>query len=243
MVVKDIPKQDNAHAWATQSDPARRSARARRIYSIAGPLHMATTVRMSLTPLGVSLALVVATACQNSPSGPGAVSDSTFVAAVSDLRLAVTPRATPGIAPAPPDTAALSHARDSILKKYGVTAAALESAAGRLARRPDHAADIFGAIDHRVQTASAQVVPQPGPGNPRPTPAGAAAPPVNSLHPSLPGQAPATNAPGRGPITRPPAAAGQPGLLTRPTQPAGTSVPRTKTPIVPPKARKPSDSL
>lgn len=73
--------------------------------------------------------------------------DSTFVAALADLRRAVLP----GGVETTRDSAGRTAARDSILRKYHVTPAALEDIAQGLSRNPSHAAEILRAVDRRVQ--------------------------------------------------------------------------------------------
>jgi hypothetical protein len=240
MVAREIPTQNSDPRGPNVSALTRRRVLLIPAASRAQANAPQRLTRRGATPVARAIALILvaaSAACQRSPSGPGAgISDSTFVAVLADLRLAVTPRN--GVAiPPPPDTAALSHTRDSILRKYGVTAVGLESAASRLANHPDHAADIFGAIDHRVQLALAKVPVMPPAGS---TPAGATAAPPSSLHPALSSPSTAGQAvpPGTASPTRAPAAVGPPGLLTRPNRPPVAGSKPTKPP-----ARKPADSL
>jgi hypothetical protein len=52
------------------------------------------------------------------------------------------------------DSAGRSRKRDSVLRAYRLTPTVLESAASRLAGRPEHAAELLHAIDSRVAAAA-----------------------------------------------------------------------------------------
>ncbi len=82
-------------------------------------------------------------ACRHPPAD--GVSDSTFVQMMTSLRLVASDT---GL-----DSAKRVLARDSVLRRYRVTAVQLESAASRLAERPDHAAQLLHAIDNKVAVA------------------------------------------------------------------------------------------
>ena len=66
------------------------------------------------------------------------------------------------------DSAGRARKRDSVLRVYKLTPIALESAASRLASRPEHAVDLLRAIDQRVARAA----------NKAPTPAATAKKPA-----------------------------------------------------------------
>ena len=83
------------------------------------------------------LALLLATACRRDPVF-SEMSDSTFVQTMVALRT---------LPVAPPDPAARARQRDSVLTKFGVTAAQVESTAVRLAGDPARAADVWRAIE------------------------------------------------------------------------------------------------
>lgn len=87
----------------------------------------------------------------------GGISDSTFVAAMAGLRRLP--------AHAMVDSASRMHARDSILKHYGLTVAQLEAAAASLSANPDRAAEVWDAVS-RKENAPRDVdrtVPKPAP--------------------------------------------------------------------------------
>jgi hypothetical protein len=52
------------------------------------------------------------------------------------------------------DSAGRARKRDSVLRVYRLTPTVLESAASRLADRPDHAVELLHAIDARVAAAT-----------------------------------------------------------------------------------------
>ncbi|MEP7346912.1 MAG: hypothetical protein ABI877_16705 [Gemmatimonadaceae bacterium] len=83
------------------------------------------------------LAIVAATGCRRHVLAQG-VSDSTFVAAMAELRRMP--------ARVMVDSASRMRARDSILKHYGLTVAQLEGAAAALATTPDRAAAIWAEV-------------------------------------------------------------------------------------------------
>jgi hypothetical protein len=122
--------------------------------------------------------------------------DSTFVAALADLRRAVQP----GGAETGRDSAGRAAVRDSILRKYDVTVAELEQTARQLAQDPDHAADVMRAVDRKVQSL---------------TPAATAAAPAPPVAPQLP--IPPGTTPGSAAVLRAPA------TLRPPTPPAGAA--------------------
>ena len=57
------------------------------------------------------------------------------------------------------DSAARARKRDSILQAYRLTPTVLESAASRLASRPEHAEELLRAIDAHVARANTKPVP------------------------------------------------------------------------------------
>jgi len=108
-----------------------------------------------------------AVACQGHRTRPGDLSDSTFVAVMADLRRAVQP----GGPETTRDSAGRQAIRDSIMRKYHATPAAIESTASHLADPPGRAADILRAIDRKVASLSPVVPPRPAqPPPPAPVP-------------------------------------------------------------------------
>ena len=75
-----------------------------------------------------------------------AAEDSTFVHVMGDLR-AVAASTTL-------DSVARAQARDSVLRHYQITPAALESLASRLASNPDAAVQLLRQVDTRARIAS-----------------------------------------------------------------------------------------
>jgi hypothetical protein len=75
------------------------------------------------------------------------VTDSTFVAAMADLRRV---QLAPGL-----DSARRSAMRDSVMRLRRVSSQQLEAAARRLAGQPDRAHDIWEAIDKRASPDTA----------------------------------------------------------------------------------------
>ncbi|HXB25333.1 MAG TPA: hypothetical protein VNV25_11445 [Gemmatimonadaceae bacterium] len=57
------------------------------------------------------------------------------------------------------DSAGRVRKRDSVLRVYRLTPTVLESAASRLAERPDHAVELLHAIDARVAAAANKAAP------------------------------------------------------------------------------------
>jgi hypothetical protein len=162
--------------------------------------------------------------CQRTKATGEGINDSTFVAVVADLRLAVMPGGVAGSR----DSAGQAAARDSILRKYRVTPAALESVASRLANRPKHAADIFGAIDRKVLST-------PVPGVPRTV--------VPGAQPAVVGRAavaPGSTRPGQ-PLLIPPSPASANPTPTRVSRPPTST--QALTPAQKAQPRKPKDSL
>jgi len=136
----------------------------------------------------VALAVALAcAACAGDRTLPGDVSDSTFVAAMADLRRAVQP----GAAETMRDSAGRQAIRDSILRHYHVTAAALESTASHLADHQGHADEIMRAIDRKAQA------PLPRPIQPPAAPAPAAPPAQAISPPAAPGRPATGSAPPR----------------------------------------------
>jgi hypothetical protein len=112
---------------------------------------------------GFWLALVTASlACQQA-TATSDVSDSTFVASMTELRLVAMDTSL--------DSARRERKRDSVLRAYRLTPAKLESAASRLGERPEHAVELLHAIDTRVATGN----------RPRPVP-----PPPKAVAPAAP---------------------------------------------------------
>ncbi len=80
--------------------------------------------------------------CRRGDAG-GVVSDSTFVTVMSQLRYVESANL--------PDSAARAQARERVLQSHGVTAEELENTARELTRLPGHAANVWRAIDQRLQ--------------------------------------------------------------------------------------------
>jgi hypothetical protein len=129
----------------------------------------------------VLFCLTATAACRPTPPGPDSAADSSFVLALADLRRAVLP----GGAETTRDGTGRAMVRDSILRKYHVTASILEDIARRLAQHPEQASQILHAVDRHVQLAMGSaparppgVVPpgmlRPGPHPPGPQVPGAA---------------------------------------------------------------------
>jgi hypothetical protein len=117
----------------------------------------------TLSVLTIVIGLVAtATSCRK-PS-ESASADSTFVHAMIDLRL-VTVNTTL-------DSAAKARARDSILRHYNTSPAALESTARLLGNNPDRAVELLRMIDLGVRTGS------------RPAPVAPASPPPPAAPPA-----------------------------------------------------------
>src|SRR4051812_40005830 len=92
------------------------------------------------------LACAMVGGCARGDIVPG-VSDSTFVATMAELRRAEGSTT---------DTAALGAARRRILQQRGLTVEVMDRAARALANDPDHAADLFDAIEKRAVNAPEQ---------------------------------------------------------------------------------------
>jgi hypothetical protein len=105
----------------------------------------------------VLLGLTATAACRRTQPGPDSAADSTFVLALADLRRAVLP----GGAETTRDSTGRAMVRDSILRKYHVTASILEDIARRLAQHPEQASQILHAVDRHVQLAMGSAPPRP----------------------------------------------------------------------------------
>jgi hypothetical protein len=123
----------------------------------------------------VLLCITAAAGCRQPQSGPDSAADSAFVLALADLRRAVLP----GGAETTRDSTGRAMVRDSILRKYHVTAANLEDIARRLAQNPEQASLILHAVDRHVQLAM---------GSAPPRPPGVVPPGMLRPGPNLPGQ-------------------------------------------------------
>jgi hypothetical protein len=111
----------------------------------------------------VALAIgIVATATSCRKQGESATADSTFVRAMVDLRVVTANTAL--------DSAAKARARDSILRHYSTSAAALDSTARLLGANPDHAVELLRKIDNGVRVRG-QPLPPPAPTPAPPSPA------------------------------------------------------------------------
>jgi hypothetical protein len=116
----------------------------------------------------VALAIgIVATATSCRKQGESANADSTFVRAMVDLRVVTANTAL--------DSAAKARARDSILRHYSTSAAALDSTARLLGANPDHAVELLRKIDNGVRV---RALPPPA----VPPPAVAPVPPAATTH-------------------------------------------------------------
>jgi hypothetical protein len=125
---------------------------------------------------GLGLAALVASggavACRGHRTRPGDLSDSAFVAVMAELRRAIQP----GGPETTRDSAGRQAVRDSIMRKYHTSAAAIESTASHLSDPPSRATDILRAIDRKVVSL--------GPATPPPRPV---QPPPPTAAPGLPG--------------------------------------------------------
>jgi hypothetical protein len=108
-----------------------------------------------LSHLTIVLACAVV-GCAQRDIVPG-VSDSTFVAAMADLRR---------LEDTPPDTAARAAARRRILQQRGLTVEQMDRVGSKLAKDPKRAAAIFDAIQKRAVNAVQTTPAQPQPANP-----------------------------------------------------------------------------
>jgi len=90
------------------------------------------------------------------------------------------------------DSAGRVRKRDSVLRVYRLTPTVLESAASRLAERPDHAVELLHAIDARVAAAANKAAPKVT------TPSAPAAPSV-ARPPGAPGVRPPVVPPAKKP--------------------------------------------
>lgn len=70
------------------------------------------------------------------------------------------------------DSVAQARARDSILRRYGTSAAELEATARIVAKNPDRAVELLRKIDNGVRLAPKPplVPPPPAPASPAPSP-------------------------------------------------------------------------
>ena len=93
----------------------------------------------------IAVAILVA-ACQRGEIVPG-VSDSSFVAAMADLRQLARE---PGY-----DSTARARARQGVLQSRGLTMQQLDQAAAQLADEPRRAADLWQAIEEKAATLGA----------------------------------------------------------------------------------------
>jgi hypothetical protein len=85
------------------------------------------------------------------PSGGSTVSDSTFVAAMAELRTIEADQAM--------DSTARDSARTAVLRRNGISPADLEEAARAMARDPDHALAVWRAIERRTEGERAPTAP------------------------------------------------------------------------------------
>jgi hypothetical protein len=100
----------------------------------------AKATRITAIMLGI---VALAASCKKAADSPTA--DSTFVHAMVDLRVLATNTAL--------DSGAQARARDSILHRYGTSAADLEATARQIAKNPDHAVELLRKIDNGARTA------------------------------------------------------------------------------------------
>jgi hypothetical protein len=151
-------------------------------------------MRRALRQAGLLFCVTAGAAgCRHTQPKPDSAADSAFVLALADLRRAVLP----GGAETTRDSAGRAMVRDSILRKYRVTEASLESTARRLAQNPEQASLILHAVDRHVQLALGPVPPRPAavvpPGMLRPAPSPPGAQPPGGTG-SVPAVAPNTAA-------------------------------------------------
>ena len=104
---------------------------------------------------------IVATATSCKKQGESANADSTFVRAMIDLRVVTANAAL--------DSTAKARARDSILRHYSTSVAALDSTARLMAANPDHAVDVLRKIDNGVRVRGQPLPPAPTPAPPTAT--------------------------------------------------------------------------
>lgn len=104
-----------------------------------------------------------ATSCRK--QAESAAADTTFVHAMIDLRVVASNSAL--------DSAGQARARDSILRRYGTSAADLESTAKVIAKNPDHAVELLRKIDNGARAIPKPIIPPtPAPvSTPTPAPA------------------------------------------------------------------------
>jgi hypothetical protein len=122
----------------------------------------------------IAVAILVA-ACRRGEIVAG-VSDSSFVAAMADLRQLARE---PGF-----DSTARARARQGVLQSRGLTLEQLDRAAAQLAREPERAADLWRAIEQKAATLGAP--PSVAPASGTRDSAGAA----GAARPALPGVRP-----------------------------------------------------
>ena len=122
----------------------------------------------------IAVAILVA-ACQRGEIVPG-VSDSSFVAAMADLRQLARE---PGY-----DSTARARARQGVLQSRGLTLEQLDRAAARLAREPERASELWRAIEEKAATLGEPASATPGAN------AGAAGGAAGAARPTLPGARP-----------------------------------------------------
>ena len=96
--------------------------------------------------------LVLASSCKRLGT-ESASADSTFVHAMIALRVLTSNTAL--------DSTAQARARDSILHRYGTSAADLEATAHLIAKNPDRAVELLRKIDNGVRLAPRPVTPLP----------------------------------------------------------------------------------
>ena len=169
--------------------------------------------KIAFLRMGRAISAASALLCACSAHPRSGVSDSTFVAAMADLRRVIPPPNSPvSIAPRADsggpaadsaarvadssaraaDSARRAAKRDSILRHYGLSEQALEAKARELGRDPDRAVEILHAIDRKTYVSAPPPLPPgpPGPPSPPAGPPAATSAQTSSLLPlsrSLPG--------------------------------------------------------
>jgi hypothetical protein len=128
----------------------------------------------------IAVAILVA-ACRRGEIVPG-VSDSSFVAAMADLRQLARE---PGF-----DSTSRARARQGVLQSRGLTMEQLDAAAAQLAREPQRAADLWQAIEQKAATLDPPPAAAPATKQRDSTPSGASRPAVPGMRPRREGTGP-----------------------------------------------------
>jgi D-serine deaminase-like pyridoxal phosphate-dependent protein len=105
----------------------------------------------TVTTLLVAIAILLSAGACSRPSARSAVSDSTFVATITELRTIEADQAM--------DSTARDSARAAVLRSHGISAADLEQAARVMAHDPDRAMAVWRAIERRAEGSSEPTAP------------------------------------------------------------------------------------